>query len=128
MKVKNRSKKRDAILEKLRSTDCHPSADWLLQELREDYPDMSLATVYRNLALFKEEGDAISVGVVDGKERFDGQTHSHAHFVCRNCNAVHDIDLEEGQVELSKQVKEFKNYQIQHLECTAYGLCDKCLN
>ena len=128
MKVKNRSKKRDAILEKLRSTDCHPTADWLLQELREDYPDLSLATVYRNLALFKEDGSAISVGVIDGKERFDGTTCPHAHFVCRSCNAVYDIDLSEGQNELSAHIKVLGKHQVQHLECTAYGTCNKCLN
>ena len=40
-----RSVKRDAMLDLLRSTDCHPSADWIFQQLRPLYPDLSLGTV-----------------------------------------------------------------------------------
>ena len=59
-------KKREAILNCLRSTTCHPSAEWVHAQLKAEYPDISLGTVYRNLALFKEQGLIISVGTVNG--------------------------------------------------------------
>lgn len=60
--------------------------------LKPDIPDLSLGTVYRNLALFREEGKAMSVATVAGQERFDGRTHPHAHFICEKCGRVDDVD------------------------------------
>ena len=70
-------KKREAILNCLRSTNTHPTAEWVYAQLKTEYPDISLGTVYRNLALFKEQGLVISVGTVGGVERFDADTEPH---------------------------------------------------
>jgi Fur family peroxide stress response transcriptional regulator len=74
-KITRYSKKRDAIYELLASTTCHPSAEWIYRNLKAEYPDLSLGTVYRNLSRFKEDGSIISVGVVDGQERYDGNAN-----------------------------------------------------
>ena len=60
------SRKRDAILDCMRNTTCHPTAEWVYQQLKPIYPDLSLGTVYRNLAMFKESGTIQSIGVVGG--------------------------------------------------------------
>ena len=88
---KKYSRKREAVLEIIRGTASHPTADWIYDEVRKDIPDISLGTVYRNLAAFKDEGLIISVGVVDGRERFDANTGEHAHFICLGCGSVLDI-------------------------------------
>ena len=64
--VRKHSRKRDAILACLRSTTCHPTAEWVYQQLKPAIPDLSLGTVYRNLSMFKDEGLVISVGTVGG--------------------------------------------------------------
>ena len=64
MSIRKKSKKRDVVLEVLRGTDTHPSAQWIYSEAKKIVPDLSLGTVYRNLNLFKEEGLVVSVGVV----------------------------------------------------------------
>ena len=74
MPTRKNSKKRQVILEALAATTAHPTAQELYQQLKPDYPDLSLGTVYRNLSLFAEEGDAMSVGVFRGQERFDART------------------------------------------------------
>ena len=61
------SKKREAILAALRGTTRHPSAEWLYRQLKPQHPDLSLGTVYRNLAFFQERGLVQSVGVVQGQ-------------------------------------------------------------
>ena len=71
-------RKRNAILECLRSTHTHPSAEMVHEMLREAHPDISLATVYRNLTYFKNQGLATSVATVRGVERFDANTEPHA--------------------------------------------------
>ena len=55
-KVYRQSKQRNRILEVLRATDSHPTADWLYQQLKPEFPNLSLGTVYRNLTMLIKEG------------------------------------------------------------------------
>ena len=59
-----------------------------------EYPDISLGTVYRNLALFKQQGLIQSVATVNGPERFDANIEPHVHFICTDCDAVIDLPAE----------------------------------
>ena len=93
MEARKFSKKRAAILEALRSTQEHPSAEMLYARLKCEFPDLSLGTVYRNLAMFVADGDAVSVGTVAGQERYDADTAPHAHFICACCGRVLDVEL-----------------------------------
>ena len=86
-----KSKKRDAIWQELCALSTHPNADMLHAQLKSCIPDLSLGTVYTNLCAFKREGMAVSVGTVNGKERFDGNVTPHAHFICRECGEVRDL-------------------------------------
>ncbi len=90
--TKKHFRKRDAILTCLRQTKQHPSADWVYNQLKEEIPDLSLGTVYRNLTLFKDQGLIKSLGTVGGVERFDGCTEPHVHFVCSHCQGVFDLE------------------------------------
>ena len=126
MRVRNRSKKRDAILAKLRSTKTHPTAEWIYLELKQDIPELSLATVYRNLNQFREEGEILSVGTVAGQERFDGDTSSHVHFVCKSCQSVSDVDVPAECVAIAKEVKRL-GYQVESTSVVIHGQCKACL-
>ena len=53
MAIQKKSRKRDAILACVCSTDTHPTAEWVYTQLKPDIPDLSLGTVYRNLAMFR---------------------------------------------------------------------------
>ncbi len=123
--VRKHSHKRDAVLEKLRSTKSHPSAKWIYDELRKDIPDISLGTVYRNLSVFKDEGQIISVGVVNGQERFDANTREHNHFICTGCGSVLDIDTDIEDA-LSAEVERRYGVEIHSRQLTYYGKCPKC--
>ncbi|MCR4724942.1 MAG: transcriptional repressor [Clostridia bacterium] len=92
MSTQRHSKKRDAILECVRNTDSHPTAEWVYTQLKPQFPDLSLGTVYRNLAAFKEEGVITSLGVIDGMERFERERAPHAHFLCRECRKILDVE------------------------------------
>ena len=128
MKSRNFSRKREAILGKIRSTLSHPTAEWVYRELKEEYPDLSLATVYRNIGLFKEEGHVVSVGTVAGQERFDGNTEPHGHFICSACRAVIDIDIPAEHPEICALLEKTRGFRVERAELTAYGDCDACLN
>lgn len=121
------SKKRDAILAAIRSTDCHPSAEWVHQALKPTHPDLSLGTVYRNLTFFRETGEIQSVGVVQGQERFDGTTTPHSHFVCSCCGCVSDLHRISTHEELDSLVRREYGVQVDRHELTFYGLCTACM-
>ncbi|MDR2080184.1 MAG: transcriptional repressor [Treponema sp.] len=128
------SKKRDAILEVLRSTTIHPGAQWVYDQLKSDIPGLSLATVYRNINLFRQEGLVISVGVVEGEERFDGRVEPHPHFVCGCCGRVIDYDATELPAQFSKIMENLKDtadtqggFVIDYRKTVFNGLCAACV-
>ncbi len=119
------SRKREAILACLCATDTHPTADWIFQQLRPDYPDLSLATVYRNLTQLKEAGLIQSVGVIDGQERFDANDKPHSHFICGACGAVMDLALRFPE-ELVRQAEELLDCTVTGSSLRLLGRCPKC--
>lgn len=120
------SKKREAILEILNSTHSHPSAEWIYLHLKERYPDISLGTVYRNLAQFKEQGRIISVGNVGGVERFDAHCEPHSHFICSQCGSVQDLEQLQIPENLCADAARETSAKVDHCWLTFSGLCAQC--
>ena len=120
-------RKRDAILTCLRSTTAHPSADWIHEQLKAEHSDISLATVYRNLALFKEQGLIISLGTVNGTERFDGNTAPHVHYICTQCGCVLDLDGIAVPEELNNAVACSTGGLVSGCQLTFTGKCNQCI-
>jgi Fur family peroxide stress response transcriptional regulator len=118
--MERKSKKREAIRRALCSTKEHPCAEWIYSRLKNEIPDLSLGTVYANLAAFKENGSAICVGVVDGKERFDGDTAPHVHFICRECGTVDDV----RGASIPKNPK--LPGRVDYCQLSYFGVCQKC--
>ncbi len=119
-------RKRDAVLNCLRETQTHPSAEWIFAQLKTEYPDISLGTVYRNLALFKQQGLIVSVGTVDGVERFDGETAPHAHFICTQCGKVMDLMQLEIPQELTDEASRYSGGIAECCQLTFSGICGDC--
>lgn len=123
---KNFSHKRQAILDAICSTDAHPDAEWVYQKLKEKYPKLSLGTVYRNIAEFKEDGSIASVAVVGGIERVDGNVVSHPHFICNECKAVIDVEADVDEQELCRHISEKYGLECNRLELLFSGRCPQC--
>lgn len=119
-------KKRNAILSCLQQTDTHPSAEMVHEMLHEEHPDISLATVYRNLSLFKNQGLIISVATVRGVERFDANTDPHVHFICSGCDAVIDLPEVEVPQALSSKAEACRGCRVSSCQLTFTGLCSNC--
>lgn len=117
-------KKRNAILECLRGTKAHPSADMVHQMLQEEHPDISLATVYRNLSRFRSQGIIQCVATVRGIERFDANTNPHVHFICTDCDAV--IDMPEIALPNSLGSDARDGFRVDGCQLTFTGLCAGC--
>ena len=74
-----RSVQRELIRNNLAHRTDHPTADMVYQSIREELPNISLGTVYRNLRFLVDQGDALSLKLGDGKEHFDGNVNPYAH-------------------------------------------------
>ena len=119
-------RKRNAILEAVKGTTAHPSADMVYADLQKTHPDISLATVYRNLALFKSQGTIASVGIVGGVERFDGNTDPHVHFICNGCHAVIDLPGMSIPQELCNQAARETRGKVDICHLSFTGECSAC--
>ena len=120
------SEKREAILRLLQSTQSHPTADWIYQSLKPTHPDLSLGTVYRNLAFFQEQGTERSGAVVGGQERYDAGMRPHSHFICDRCGAVLDLPEIPVDRELDRQVSEGRCLRVSHHDLVFHGTCSCC--
>lgn len=120
------SRQREAVLVYLRSTKSHPTAETIYTEIRNEFPKISLGTVYRNLNLLVEQGEILRLNCGDGVEHYDAKVEPHNHFVCRNCNAV--IDLEMDSIEnIDEEAKKNFPGRIEGHEIYFYGTCENCL-
>lgn len=90
----NYSRQRESILNYLRSTASHPTAETVYQNILAENPNISLGTVYRNLTLLTETGEIRKISTFAGPHRYDGNTAPHYHFICVECGAVLDLDLD----------------------------------
>ncbi|NLB28821.1 MAG: transcriptional repressor [Clostridiales bacterium] len=121
------SRKRDAVELAICSSTEHPSAEHVYTSLREDYPSISLGTVYRNIAQLRSDGKIKSVGVVDGIERYDGDLSDHPHFVCEECGSVIDIEPEDAVGECADEhISRKYNVEVTSRHIVYYGSCGGC--
>ena len=124
--VTKQFKKRNAILACLKGTDVHPCADWVYAQLKNEYPDISLGTVYRNLSRFKQQGVIQSIGTVGGVERFDGNAAPHVHFICQCCDSVIDLPGMQVPESLCTRAAAEVGGQVELCHLSFTGTCQSC--
>jgi len=114
------------ILEILRATTTHPTADWVYKQARKKIPNISLGTIYRNLGNLKVSGKIMELNYGSTFSRYDGNPSNHYHFVCRNCGRVFDIDLV-VLTALENEVAKQTGMQVTGHRLEFYGFCGECL-
>jgi len=122
------SRQREALLQALRARHDHPTAEALYHALREAHPNISLGTVYRNLALLEQKGDILRLPGQDSPDRYDGITAPHSHLRCRACGAVLDLPDMGGMVDLAaaRAIAARTNMAIEGYRIVFEGLCGAC--
>ncbi|MDI3542813.1 MAG: Fur family transcriptional regulator, peroxide stress response regulator [Candidatus Atribacteria bacterium] len=120
-----KTKQREAILEILKNTKSHPTADEIYQKVRQEIPRISKGTVYRNLKLLAEKGEAIKIDTEGTEARYDARVESHYHFRCDSCGKVFDVDVP-VDAELDKKAAQETGFNITHHILEFRGLCSEC--
>ena len=85
------SRQRERIYQAVCAARSHPTAQMVYDDLKQEFPKLSLGTVYRNLHQMAEEG---RLAELEGPvARFDAITVPHSHMHCERCGQVADVDL-----------------------------------
>jgi len=118
---------RHAVLEVVRGTKTHPTAEEVHRLVISRAPGVSLATVYRNLRLLVDAG---LLGELPGpRARFDANTRAHHHFTCLSCGRIADVEAPVAQPHsraLSKRVEARTGLTIMHHRIDFFGRCREC--
>lgn len=118
------SRQREAIKRQLSDRGDHPTAETLYTELKQEMPNLSMATVYRNLRQLESWGEIASIST-DGAARFDYDVRPHSHFFCTECGAVMDLDDDNEKVVAIGQAG-FAG-RIEGCASHYYGVCPTCM-
>ncbi len=126
MRTLKYSRQRESIKACLMARHDHPTADALYTTIREEYPNISLGTVYRNLNLLVELGEIRKLTCGDGADHFDADTSPHYHFICKECGQVNDLLLDPMD-HINRLAQENTSGLVDGHTIYFYGTCKNCL-
>lgn len=119
------SRQREVIKSFLITRKDHPTADVVYSNVRKDYPNISLGTVYRNLTLLADLGEIQRLRVGDGVDHFDADTSQHYHFICSHCGTVLDLEMNSIDSIMETAGSNFEGIIEGHVTYF-YGQCPDC--
>ncbi|HIY64139.1 MAG TPA: transcriptional repressor [Candidatus Mediterraneibacter stercoripullorum] len=122
------SRQRESIKHFLAETKDHPTADAVYMHVKKEFPNISLGTVYRNLNLLTDIGEAVKIATPDGGDRFDGRVEPHNHFLCKKCGRLLDLDLDMTRLnEVNQLAADNFDGIIESSSTLFYGECSDCI-
>ena len=122
------SRQRESIKNYLMATKEHPTADEVYMNVKQEFPNISLGTVYRNLNLLTDIGEAIKISTPNGGDRFDGKLEPHNHFLCTKCGRLLDLELDMQSIdEVNLLAAENFDGVITSSSTLFYGECSDCI-
>ena len=119
------SKQREAILNYLEKSTEHPTAEMIYDQIRRKIPNISLGTVYRNLANLVESGQIMKIRTRNETMRFDARIREHYHLQCRLCGKVEDLAIH-IDYSLNEEAERQTGLKIDHHELCFVGICREC--
>lgn len=116
---------RALVLDAVRSLHNHPTSADVYEVVRERHPNISRATVYRNLGVLANRGEVLRVEVPNGADRYDFFNKPHYHAKCRVCGGVFDIDMPYLD-DIVSRVDDAHGFAIEGHEIIFDGVCAAC--
>lgn len=118
---------RMVIFRILSESNQHITVDKVYQKAREEYPMLSLATVYRNMEQMVDAGLLTQLDLGGTSMRYDTNLDEHHHFVCSKCGKVSDVYLDKINYKLDESRSQLGKAQINSLDLHLQGTCGECL-
>ncbi len=121
------TRQRKLLYEVMRAMEGHPSPEEVYAEVRRQMPDISLATVYKNIHLFVASGVLREVSLHHGSQRVEINEREHHHLVCSRCKAIADISPEAlGAGRLLRRKRLPDGFMAERVSVDVIGVCAKC--
>lgn len=121
------TRQRVIVLEAFIDADAHISVDELFGRIRDKYPELGHATVYRCMNLFVKLGIAKERHFNEGRVRFEPNVdvEHHDHIICTVCGAIKEF--EDPQIErLQDEIAQKLGFEVEHHRLELYGRCPNC--
>jgi Fe2+ or Zn2+ uptake regulation protein len=119
------TKQRQSVLQVIRESDEHLTANEVYEDARRILPGISFATVYNSLRYLKNEGLIGEVQFGTGANRYDRKLTRHDHAICNRCGMLVDLELPLPD-ELLAEAADRSNFEAETIELTLRGLCPEC--
>jgi len=123
------TRQRQIILEEVRRSRTHPTADEIYDRVRSRLPRISLGTVYRNLDVLAANGDIVKLTPGRAQMRFDGNLADHYHMTCVHCGRIEDLSLPASDNPmdiLEKMTTHLTKYGVFGHKLEFVGVCADC--
>ena len=124
--VQRMTKQRQAIINMLINSKDHPTAEEIFEVVRQDLPEISIGTVYRNLQMLLAEDLVKEIARTRSGARFDANLHPHSHFFCQSCGRVYDIPSYTAP--LTAELQEQIPGALFNQRTDFFGICHDCLD
>ena len=102
----------------------HITVEELFEQLKKEFSNISLATLYKNINAMSEKTLIKEVKVPHSKNMYEITKEDHAHLLCNSCNSF--VDIEVAFEPLVEEVKAKSHYKIEHTDIVLSGLCPSC--
>lgn len=117
---------RIAILRVLSISKGHPSVENIYEQVKEEFPTTSVATVYKNVSMLKELGEVLELSFGTESSRYDGnKPDPHPHLICIVCKKIIDPDLDSLK-DVSTELMEETGFRITSHRLDFFGICPEC--
>lgn len=125
-KAYKNTKQRQQILNVIRSSEGHLTAEQVFTRLRDQDELIGIATVYRNLNLLYQNHLINRVQHPDYGFVYDKNVDDHYHLRCVRCNRLFDVEMEH-QDDLDRQAEQLTGAKISGHKMVFEGICADCL-
>jgi Fe2+/Zn2+ uptake regulation proteins len=107
----------------------HLTAEEIYDLVKEDCPEIGLATVYRTILLLEEMGIISKIDIGDNCSRYelihDEENHQHHHLICTNCDKIIEVEGDLLDV-LENNIEDKYGFVIKNHSLKFYGICKEC--
>ena len=120
-----KSRQREAILGVVKRTNKHPTTDWVHEQAKKMFPNMSLGTTYRNLRLLTIGGMISELTEFGKPSRYDGITEHHSHFQCTECGEIRNVNGNRNS-DITEEVAKETGATVSNQVMSFRGVCQRC--